>query len=142
MEELIPRIGGAIAENERAGNFGFSSMTKAKRILVVDDEPGIQQSLAMLLGFDGHQVQVAGSGEEALKKFQPGAYDLVMTDFSMAGMKGDELASALKKLEPQIPVLLLTAFPPPVKPPSVDLLMTKPFYVASLREAISKLCPS
>jgi two-component system cell cycle sensor histidine kinase/response regulator CckA len=116
-------------------------MTAAKRILVVDDEPGIQQSLAMLLGFDGHQVQVAGSGEEALEKFQPGIFDLVMTDFSMAGMKGDELASAIKKLEPKIPVLLLTAFPPPVKPPAVDLLMTKPFYVASLREAIAKLCP-
>jgi CheY-like chemotaxis protein len=116
-------------------------MTGAKRILVVDDEPGILQSLAMLLGFDGHQVQVAGSGEEALQKFQPGAFDLVMTDFSMAGMKGDELAMAIKQLEPRIPILLLTAFPPPVKPPGVDLLMTKPFYVASLREAIGKLCP-
>lgn len=116
-------------------------MTGAKRILVVDDEPGIQQSLAMLLGFDGHVVQIAGSGEEALEKFKPGAFDMVITDFSMAGMKGDELAAELKKLEPQIPILLLTAFPPAVKPVAVDLLMTKPFYVANLREAISRLCP-
>jgi CheY-like chemotaxis protein len=116
-------------------------MTGAKRILVVDDEPGIQQSLSLLLGFDGHQVQVAGSGEEALEKFKPGQYDMVITDFSMAGIKGDELAAALKKLEPTIPVLLLTAFPPAQKPQAIDLLMTKPFYVASLREAIAKLCP-
>lgn len=116
-------------------------MTGAKRILVVDDEPGIQQSLAMLLGFDGHKVQVAGSGEEALEKFSVGAFDIVITDFSMAGMKGDELAASLKKLEPKLPILLLTAFPPAVKPSAVDLLMTKPFYVASLREAIDKLCP-
>lgn len=116
-------------------------MTGTKRILVVDDEPGIQQSLAMLLGFDGHQVQVAGSGEEALEKFSVGAFDMVITDFSMAGMKGDELAAALKNLDPTLPILLLTAFPPAVKPSGVDLLMTKPFYVANLREAITKLCP-
>src|SRR5689334_19937605 len=114
-------------------------MAEPKRILVVDDEPGIQQSLKMLLEFDGHQVDTAGGGEEALRKFAPGNYDLVITDFSMTGMKGDELALALKRAAPQMPVLLLTAFPPPTRPPGVDLVMTKPFYIAGLREALAKL---
>jgi CheY-like chemotaxis protein len=114
-------------------------MPDSKRILVVDDEPGIQQSLGMLLTFDGHKVQTAGSGEEALAKFNPQDFDLVITDFSMSGMKGDELAAAVKKLAPKMPILLLTAFPPALKPPAVDLVVTKPFYVATLREALAKL---
>lgn len=114
-------------------------MPESKRILVVDDEPGIRQATAMLLSFDGHQVQTAESGEEALQKYVPGAFDLVVTDYSMPGMKGDELALALKKLSPTVPILLLTAFPPPLQPPGIDLIVTKPFDFASLREALVKM---
>ncbi len=114
-------------------------MPEPKRILVVDDEPGIRQATAMLLSFDGHQVQTAGSGEEALQKYEPGFFDLVVTDYSMPGMKGDELALALKKQTPAVPILLLTAFPPHLQPAGIDMVMTKPFDLASLREGLVKL---
>src|SRR6476646_5966345 len=113
-----------------------------QRILVVDDEPGIRQAIEMLLSFDGHKIVTAGSGEEALQKFKPELFDVVFTDFSMAGMKGDELALAIKKVSPSTPILLLTAFPPASKPPGIDLILTKPFFRESMRDAWKNLLES
>lgn len=90
-----------------------------------------------MLAYDGHSVEVAGSGREALDKYQSLKFDLVITDYSMEGMKGDELARAIKQLDPGRPIILLTAFPPENKPRSVDLVVTKPFYFNTLREALA-----
>ena len=106
------------------------------RILVVDDEAMVCESIRMLLAYDGHRVETAGSGEEALKRFDGGNFDLVFTDFCMPGMKGDELAANIKNRAPDKPVILLTAFPPSYRVPAIDLVITKPFYLSTLREAI------
>ena len=63
-----------------------------KRILVVDDEAFVCEAVKMMLNFDGHQVQTAGSPKEALEAFEVGKFDLVITDYSMPAMKGDALA--------------------------------------------------
>jgi CheY-like chemotaxis protein len=115
---------------------GYQMSVMGCRILVVDDEALICESIRMLLAYDGHRVETAGSGEEALNRFDSGEYDLVFTDFCMPGMKGDELAAAIKNRAPQKPVILLTAFPPAYNVPAIDLVITKPFYLATLREAI------
>jgi two-component system sensor histidine kinase EvgS len=70
--------------------------TAPRRILVVDDEPFVCDAVRMMLAFDGHQVETAGSGKEALSLFQTGKYDVVLTDYAMPAMKGDELAVAIK----------------------------------------------
>lgn len=106
------------------------------RILVVDDEPLVCESIRLLLAYDGHRVETAASGEEALSRFGGGEFDLVFTDFSMPGMKGDELAAAIKNRAPDKPVILLTAFPPAHKVAAIDLVITKPFYLSTLREGI------
>ena len=106
------------------------------RILVVDDEPLVCESIKLLLAYDGHRVETAASGEEALARFDAGQFDLVFTDFSMPGMKGDELAASIKNRSPEKPVILLTAFPPSYRVPAIDLVITKPFYQSTLREAI------
>jgi len=111
--------------------------TPSQRILVVDDEPGVCEAVKLMLNYDGHAVEVAGSGREALAKYDPVKFDLVITDFSMEGMKGDELADAIKRIAPGRPVILLTAFPPAKKPVSIDLVVTKPFYFSTLREALT-----
>src|SRR5258706_9241625 len=110
-----------------------------KRILVVDDEPFVCESIKMLLTHDGHQVETALGAEEALLKYDPSRFDLVFTDFSMPGMKGDQLALAIKKQEPARPVIMLTAFPPATVPPAIDLIVTKPFDLKTLRDALRKL---
>jgi CheY-like chemotaxis protein len=106
------------------------------RVLVVDDEALVCESIRLLLAYDGHRVETACSGEEALKRFASEEFDVVFTDFCMPGMKGDELAAQIKNRAPDKPVVLLTAFPPSYHVPAIDLVITKPFYLSTLREAI------
>jgi len=109
------------------------------RILVVDDEAMVCESVRLLLAYDGHKVETACSGPEALTKLETGIFDLVFTDYSMPGMKGDELATKIKQRDPNKPVILLTAFPPSTRPSGIDLIITKPFYLATLREAMESV---
>ena len=114
----------------------------SRRILVVDDEAMVCESVRLLLAYDGHQVETASSGPEALAKLETGTFDVVFTDFSMPGMKGDELAQKVKERDPRKPVILLTAFPPSTQPQAVDLIITKPFYLATLREGLERVLGS
>src|SRR2546423_1366000 len=111
----------------------------AQRILVVDDEPFVCESVKLMLAYDGHSVETAESGKDALRKYDPAKFDLVITDYSMEGMKGDQLAAAIKLLAPTKPIILLTAFPPERKPAAIDLVITKPFYFDTLREALATM---
>ena len=84
------------------------------------------------------------SGEQALALFEIGKFDLILTDYAMAGMKGDKLAAALKALAPNQPVGMLTCCaeamrPSDQPPPGVDLVISKPFGLDGLRQAITKL---
>ena len=74
------------------------------RILVVDDEPAVGDTVKMLLSMDGHEVETANSSQEALGKFESGRFDLVFTDFAMPGMNGHQLAAAIKAGAPDQPV--------------------------------------
>jgi len=114
-----------------------------KKILVVDDEPFVCETVRLLLAFDGHVVETAANGAEALEKFSLGKFDLVITDYSMPGMKGDELGMQIKARAPQQPVVLITAYAEmlsgneaPVQ--GVDFMISKPFLLEHLREAIAK----
>ena len=114
------------------------------RILVVDDEPFVCDALKMMLAFDGHQVQTASNGKEALGMFEDGRFDLVITDFEMPAMKGDELAAAIKKISPGQPVVMVTAYAEMLqtthgKMPGVDMIIGKPYLLDSLRQAIAKV---
>ncbi len=114
------------------------------RILVVDDEPAVCESIKMVLECDGHKVQTAHDGAEALSLLEQERFDLVTTDFYMPGMKGDALAAAIKQRLPKQPVLMISAngaiaqsFSGPL--PGVDLILTKPFLMKDLRAAIAKV---
>ncbi len=111
----------------------------AHRILVVDDEPFVCESVRLMLSYAGYAVETAGGGREALAKYDSARFDLVITDYAMEGMKGDQLAAAIKQLEPTKPIILLTAFPPETQPAAIDLVLTKPFYFDTLREALATM---
>jgi len=118
-----------------------------KRILVVDDEPFVCDAVKMMLNFDGHVVQTASNAKEALAMFEEGKFDLVITDFAMPIMKGDELAAAIKARCPNQPVVMITAYAEMLQAsgrlmPGVDLVISKPFLLENLREAIAKVSPS
>jgi CheY-like chemotaxis protein len=113
-----------------------------KRILIVDDEPLVCESIQMVLGCDRHQTETAKSGPEALAKFDAQTFDLVFTDYFMPGMKGDALAHAIKERDQSQPIVLLTGFPPMEHLLEVDLVVLKPFSQETLRRAITKLLHS
>jgi CheY-like chemotaxis protein len=113
------------------------------RILVVDDEPSVGNTVKMLLKFDGHDVEAANSSKEALTLFKPGRFDLVFTDFTMPGMNGNQLAAAIKAGAPDQPVVMITAHAGTLPPsPDVDFVVGKPFRLDHLREAIATVMPA
>jgi CheY-like chemotaxis protein len=118
-----------------------------RRILVVDDEHFVCEAVKMMLDFDGHIVQTANSAKEALEIFEKGKFDVVITDFAMPEMKGDELAAAIKARAPKQPVVMITAYAEmlqssgnPLK--GVDYIISKPFLLENLRDAIAKVAPN
>ncbi|BDU68439.1 acetoacetate metabolism regulatory protein AtoC [Geothrix oryzae] len=85
-------------------------MATPLRVLVVDDDPGMRDGMAMSLKRSGFFAEQARGGEEALRMVRPGAYDAVVTDLRMPGMDGLQLTARLKAVDPALPVLLITAF--------------------------------
>ncbi len=82
---------------------------EGERILVVDDEPFITDLLSAALRFEGFNVEVAGSGREALQLASPGRHDLMMLDVMMPDLEGTEVCRRLRENGISIPVVFLTA---------------------------------
>jgi len=79
-----------------------------RRLLCVDDDSAFRQFYKNLLASYGYDVTVAASAKQALKLFLSKKVDAVVTDFEMPGMTGIELAARLKKLRPELPVLVVS----------------------------------
>jgi DNA-binding response OmpR family regulator len=78
-------------------------------ILIVDDEPKLSRSLALILQRAGYVVSTAASAGEGLQLLQAGAYDLVFLDIKMPDQNGIQLLPQIRSLYPDMPVLMLTA---------------------------------
>ncbi len=112
-----------------------------RRILVVDDQPIILELLQTQLREDGHEIETANDGREALQKLGAGGFDLLLTDQSMPGMTGEELAVAAREKFPALAVILLTGFGGSTldtdhEMPGVDIVLGKPATLVDLRRAI------
>src|SRR5690554_130203 len=79
------------------------------RILVVDDEVSILNTLEILLRREGFEVSVAKSGREALERFEESRPDVVLTDIRMPGVTGLDLLAQIRERDPETPVILMTA---------------------------------
>ncbi|MCB0209806.1 MAG: response regulator [Anaerolineae bacterium] len=121
----------------------LSQSGRAKRILVVDDE----STLIFFLKKDleemetAFHVEIASSGEDALKKLTYNRYDLLVTDLNMPGISGFTLAEVARSMHPDIRIILMTAFgSQEVRAEAnnlmVDGYLTKPFPTAQLRELV------
>ena len=80
------------------------------KILLVDDEINSLKVLSAALTTDSIHVETAASGEEAFEMFKKESYDLVISDYKMPGLNGEELLEKVKAIIPEIPFILLTAF--------------------------------
>jgi DNA-binding NtrC family response regulator len=85
-------------------------MTPHERILVVDDEEQMRDLLVKVLERKGYQVSICGNGTEALAFLEREPVDLVVTDVRMPGLSGMEALRAIKELNPEIVVIIMTAF--------------------------------
>ena len=79
------------------------------RILVIDDEPDLTQVSTLALEYHGFKVDSFNDPQEALGKFEPGFYDLVILDIKMSKMDGFELYHEIKKKDNNAKVCFLTA---------------------------------
>ena len=82
-----------------------------KRILLVDDEEGIQLLYREEFEEEGFEVTTAYNGEEALEQFSQELPDLVILDINMPGMNGIEVLRRMKEINPNLPVILSSAYP-------------------------------
>ncbi|MBW6425230.1 response regulator [Rhizobium sp. XQZ8] len=112
-----------------------------KRILLVDDDVLIAMSSADMLTDLGHEVVEAHSGKEALELIDGGAiFDLLITDYSMPGMTGAELAQAVRERLPRLPILLASGYAD--LPSGVELdaaRLAKPYSQDQLASVLGKI---
>ncbi len=103
-------------------------MSRAKAtILCIDDHWNGLIGRKMLLEHSGYRVLEASDGDEGLKLFRSHAVDAVVLDYQMPGMNGDQVAAKMKRINSQVPIMLLSAYGPLPKNKlsSVDSFLSK-----------------
>ncbi|MFO7987756.1 MAG: sigma-54 dependent transcriptional regulator [Desulfatiglandaceae bacterium] len=85
-------------------------MTKKPRILVVDDEAPMRESLNDWLKEDGYEVGLAASGQEAIDMVQKGIWEVTLLDLKMPGMDGLETLRKVKEISPETEIIMMTAY--------------------------------
>lgn len=80
------------------------------RVLVVDDDPELRQMVVCALQSRGYRAEGAEDGLQALARLQQGSFDMVVTDFQMPRLDGLALLREVRRLEPPLPVVILTGF--------------------------------
>ncbi len=85
-------------------------MNRKEKILIVDDEKIVRESLFHWFEEDNYQVETAEDGETALQKYEKEKYDLLLVDMKMPGMSGLDLLSKIKEIDKDALIILITAF--------------------------------
>lgn len=112
----------------------------------MDDEPQVADTIRMVLVMSGHTVDVMEGASQALAVYEPGKYDLVISDYSLGKMNGLELARLIKEKCATQPFILVTAYAESMALKKeglihVDFLMGKPFPLTQLQEALEAVFP-
>ncbi len=81
-----------------------------QRVLIIDDEAGIRESLETLLSLEGYAVESAVNGEEGLARIEESFYDLVLLDLALPGKSGLEILPLIRERNPSLPVIMITAY--------------------------------
>jgi len=119
------------------------SRIMGKRILLVEDDPQTREAIKLLLTIDRHQVVEASGGVEAFALLMTHPFDLVILDYFMPDMQGDQVALRIKEIAPSLPILMVTAYLEKLadSEKQADAVMGKPFAIEELRGAIANLVP-
>ncbi|MBI4627908.1 MAG: response regulator [Candidatus Rokubacteria bacterium] len=116
---------------------------QTRRALVIDDDTRVRNTLQEIMTSFGYSAATAASGGEGISLFDKGRYNVVLTDLMMPDMTGWEVLAAVRALDPEIPVIIVTGAPvctddrhialPPVA------FVTKPVDMEILEAALSSV---
>jgi len=118
---------------------------KTNNILLVDDEKSILFSLKAALSKEGYQVKSAENPEEAIRLIEPGAFQVIISDYNMPGMNGMEFLQHVKQIDPEAVFILMTAYGSEklaieaMKQGAYDYF-SKPFDIDEMRIIVAKAC--
>ena len=111
-------------------------------VLVIDDEIGILQVIYQALTKFGHHVETATDGQEGIRKFDDGSFDIVITDIRMPGIDGNGVVNHIRKSDRQsVPVIAISGTPWQMENNAFDMVLAKPFPLKKLVESIGSLVP-
>ncbi|HEX3627862.1 MAG TPA: sigma-54 dependent transcriptional regulator [Verrucomicrobiae bacterium] len=122
-------------------------MNTAPKILLIDDDPGIRETLQRVLGAEGYVTSIESRGEQGLARASCEPFNAVITDLKLPGMSGLELVSQLHAGQPRLPIILVTAFGTTqtaieaTKLGAYDYLL-KPFNIPQLLELVRRAVDS
>ena len=121
------------------------------RILVIDDDELLRQSMRAILEREGHSVSIAHGGRAGIESFAAATqrgdrFQVVITDLGMPHVDGRAVATAVKSISPETPVILLTGWGQHLRdgndvPPDVDRMLNKPANLSELRAALAEIVP-
>jgi DNA-binding NtrC family response regulator len=116
-------------------------MRAGKRVLLVDDEPGILRMFRTALQHAGFDIEEASNGHLALERLEKASFDVVVSDINMPGRDGFELLRGVRERYPDLPVILMTGKPSlESSKEALELgavrYLVKPVFPAALKEAV------
>jgi len=150
IEQMDALIGQSHHYDYGQWNEGFpkvakeSFMKQGVEILVVDDDQAVREAIKSVLEYSGHVVRTADGGKAALELLAQCPFDIVITDFSMPGMRGDQLVAHIREQFPDQPIIMVTGFIDDYAmfgrlTTSVDALLFKPFSFIELNQTIERI---
>jgi nitrogen regulation protein NR(I) len=122
-------------------------MNAATRILLIEDDSGITDTLQRLLAAEGHVIEIEKRGDDGLARALKDSFNLVITDLKLPGLNGLDLVRQLHAVKPRLPIILVTAFGTTetaieaMKFGAYDYLL-KPFNIPQLIELVRKAADS
>jgi DNA-binding NtrC family response regulator len=113
-------------------------------VLIVDDDIGVRNMLSSVLYDEGYLIEGVENGKEAIKACEESIFDVALIDIELPDMKGTELLSRLKKLQPKMIRIIITGHPSiesamKAVNERADGYLLKPFEVTELLEMIARL---
>ena len=124
-----------------AGTPQSAAVAERQRLLLIDDDPLMLDTLRGLLGPAGYDVETAESGEEGIERYRRDRFDCVITDARMSGVSGLVVSRAIKDHDPAAHVVLLTGVehdPAELHAAGVDRVLMKPTRRANILEAVRR----
>lgn len=117
---------------------------KAKRILLVDDHKNMRMLVNELLSGAGYRVLQAKDGKEAMGLIEIGPIDLVITDLKMPEMDGIELTRAIRRIRPDLPIIVYSAYrfidtAPAALKAGANEYLAKPFLRTKIEQTVGRL---